>query len=296
VLMNYAATDPEGIARLAAFTSTLQERGWTDGGNLRMDVRWFEGNVERARAYATELIALAPEAIVVASNPALTELQRLNRTIPMVFTQVSDPVEGGFVGGLARPAGITTGFQNFEPDIGGKWLGILKEAVPHMSRAALLMEPNASSHAAFLRAAEAVAPSLGVQVTPAPYRDGNAIEQTIGAFAGHANVGLIVAPHPIPVARRHEVIALATRHRVPTVYPFRFFATEGGLMSYGLNQLEQWRGAAGYVDRILHGEKPADLPVQAPTKYELVINLGTAKALGLDIPAKVLALADDVIE
>jgi putative ABC transport system substrate-binding protein len=296
VLTAYAPTDPEGAARLAAFTKTLQGLGWNDGRNVRIDVRWFEGDVERAKAHAAELIGLTPAAIVVASNPALTVLQALTATIPIVFSQASDPVEGGFVKSLARPGGNITGFQNFEPDIGGKWLGVLKEAVPGLTRAAMLLDPRTLAHAAFLRSAAAVAPSLGVQVNAAPFSDGEAVERAIVEAVSNGANGLIVAPHPTTQARRRDIIAATARHGMPAVYPFRFFAVEGGLMSYGIDQIDQWRGAAGYVDRILRGEKPGELPVQAPTRYELVINLKTANALGVNIPPALPLRADEVIE
>jgi putative ABC transport system substrate-binding protein len=296
VLMIQAATDPEGIARLAALTKTLEARGWSAGRNIRIDVRWFEGNVERAKAYAAELIGLAPAAIVVASNPALTALQAMTATIPIVFAQASDPVEGGYVKSLARPAGNITGFQNFEPDIGGKWLGVLKEAVPGMTRAAMLLAPIQPSHLAFLRSAASAAPPLGVQVDAAPFSDGEAVERAIVEAASNGANGLIVAPHPTTQARRRDIIASTARLGMPAVYPFRFFAVEGGLMSYGIDQIDQWRGTAGYVDRILRGEKPGELPVQAPTKYELVINLKTATALGVSIPPALPLRADEVIE
>jgi putative ABC transport system substrate-binding protein len=296
VLTSYAPTDSEGVARLGAFTKTLQEPSWTDSSNIRIEVRWFAGNVQRAKAYAAELIALAPEVIVVSSNPALAQLRALERIAPIVFTQVSDPVEGGFVSSLARPGGNITGFQNFEPDIGGKWLGVLKEAVPTLSKVAVLVDRRAPSHAAFLRSAVAVAPSLGVQVAAAPYTDGDEIEPAITRAAGNPNPGLIVAPHPTAVTRRGDIITLTARRRIPAVYPFRLFAVDGGLMSYGFDQLDQWRGAARYVDRILRGEKPSELPVQAPTRYELVINLKTANALDLNIPPTLPLRADEVIE
>ena len=296
VLTPYAAADPEGQARTSAFINTLQGLGWTDARNPRIEVRWFAGNVERAKADAAELVGLAPDVIVVGSNPGLAELRLLTRTIPVVFTQVSDPIDSGFVSGLARPGGHITGFQNFEPAIGGKWLGVLKEAVPNVRQVAVLLNPQTASNAAFLRAAQGVAPSLGVQITAAGVTDGAEIERAITMFASNADGGLVVAPHPIIVRHRRSIIELTARHRLPAVYPFRFLATEGGLMSYGIDQIEQWRGAAKYVDRILRGEKPGELPVQAPTKYEFVINLKTARTLGLQIPPSLLAVADEVIE
>jgi putative ABC transport system substrate-binding protein len=213
-----------------------------------------------------------------------------------VFTQVSEPVDSGFVASLARPGGTITGFQNFEPAMGGKWLGMLKEVAPALGRVGVLAVPRTAPHTAFLRAAEAVAPALGVTVTVLDVRNGGEIESAIGTFAGAPNAGLIVLPHPHTIANRASIHALAVRHRLPAIYPYRYFATDGGLLSYGPDQIDQWRGAAGYVDRILRGEKPGDLPVQAPVKYELAINLKTARALGIEVPTALLARADEVIE
>ena len=213
-----------------------------------------------------------------------------------MFVQVSDPVGSGFVANLARPGGNTTGFQNFEPSMGGKWLGLLKEAAPDLTRVAVIHHPLSAANVAFLRAAEAVAPSLKVQVTAAVVREVSDIERTIAAFATRADGGLVVVPHNFTTTHRSAIIELAARHRLPAIYPFRYFATEGGLMSYGIGQVEQWREAARYVDRILRGEKPSELPVQAPTKFELVINLKNAKALGLNIPPTLPLRADEVIE
>ena len=216
--------------------------------------------------------------------------------IPIVFTQVFDAVGGGLVAGLARPGGNVTGFQNFEPAMGGKWLGVLKEAAPNLSRVAVLYGSDSAASVATVRATEAVAPSLGFTVTAVDVHDGGEIERAVAKFAGQPDGGLIVVPNPTTVANRASIITLAARHRLPAIYPFRYFATEGGLMSYGPDQLDQWRGAAAYVDRILRGERPGELPVQAPTKYELVVNLRTAKALGLNIPPAFPLRADEVIE
>jgi putative ABC transport system substrate-binding protein len=242
------------------------------------------------------LVRSAPDVIVVSANPAVAELHRLTSTIPIVFTQVSDPVDSGFVAGLAQPGGNITGFQNFEPAMGGKWLGVLKEAMPNLSRVAVLHGSDSAANVALLRAAEAVAPSLGVAVTALDIHERGEIERLIAAIASQPNGGLIVIPHPDTVTNRGSIIILAARYRLPAIYPFRYFAAEGGLMSYGPDQIDQWRGAASYVDRILRGEKPGELPVQAPTKYELVINLKTAKALGLNIPPAFPLRADEVIE
>jgi putative ABC transport system substrate-binding protein len=293
----YTQTDREGQARVAAFLDTLQKLGWADGRNVQIDYRWGGGDTDRARAFAAEMVRSAPDVILAGgSNPALTELRRLTSTIPIVFTQMSDPVGSGFVTSLARPGGNMTGFQNFEPEMGGKWLGVLKEAVPNLSRAVVLFGSNAAANVALLRAAEAIAPTLGVQLTAFDFVADADFERAIAAFATQPDGGVIVFPHPNTVANRASLIILAARHRLPAIYPFRFFAVEGGLISYGIDQVEQWRGAASYVDRILRGEKPGGLPVQAPTKYELVVNLKTAKALGLHIPPAFPLRADEVIE
>ena len=297
VLINtYAQTDREGQARVAAFLDTFRRLGWSDGRNVRIEHRWGAGDTDREKAVAAELVRTAPDVIVAVSNPTLAELRRLTNAIPIVFTAISDQVGSGFAQSLARPGGNITGFQNFEPAIGGKWLGVLKEAVPTMNRTAVLFGSDAPPNVAFLRAAEAVAPSLGVQVIAVDVHGGVEIEHAIATFAEQPDGGLIVVPHPYSVANRASIIILAARHRLPAIYPFRYFATEGGLMSYGPDQIDQWRGAATYVDRILRGEKPGELPVQAPTKFELVVNLKTAKAIGVHIPPAFPLRADEVIE
>jgi putative ABC transport system substrate-binding protein len=292
----YAQTDPEGQARVAAFLDTFQKLGWADGRNVRIEYRWGAGEADGGKAAASELVRSAPDVILVASNPALAEVRRLTSTIPIVFTQISDPVGSGFVAGLARPSGNITGFQNFEPAMGGKWLGVLKEAAPNMSRAGVLFGSDAAAHVAFLRAAETVAPSLGVKLTAIDVRHAAEVERAVAALASEPDGGLLVLPHPYTATNRGSIIVLAARHRLPAVYPFRFFAAAGGLMSYGIDQIDQWRRAATYVDRILRGEKPGELPVQAPTKFELVVNLKTAKAIGLNIPPAFPLRADEVIE
>jgi putative ABC transport system substrate-binding protein len=296
MLTFYAQTDREGQARIGVFVDTLQRSGWSDGRNVRIEYRWSAGDAGREKASAAELVRSTTDMIVVAGWTALAELQRLTSTIPVVFTQVSDPVGSGFVASLARPGGNISGFQNFEPAIGGKWLGVLKEAVPKMRRAAVLFGSDSVASVAMLHAAEAVAPTLDVQVTAVDVHGGVEMERAIATFASQPDGGLIVTPHPTLPADRVSIILLAARHRLPTVYPFRYFAAEGGLMSYGPDQIDQWRGAATYVDRILRGEKPGELPVQAPAKYELVINLKAAKVIGLEVPTTVLARADEVIE
>jgi ABC-type uncharacterized transport system substrate-binding protein len=296
LLAAYTETDRAGQTRIAAFRSTLQRLGWSEDRNIRFDYRWGGGDTANAKTMAADLVQSAPDAIVVAGDPALTQLHKLPNTIPIVFTQVSEPVDSGFVASLAQPGGHITGFQNFEPAMGGKWLGILKEIAPNLKRAGAMFSSDAAPHASFLRAAEAVAPSLGITVGIVDLQKRDEIERAIVAFASQPDGGLLVFPHPITISNRVSINALAARHRLPAIYPYRYFATDGGLISYGPDQIDQWRGAAQYIDRILKGEKPADLPVQAPTKYELVINLKTAKALGLEVPSQLLARADEVIE
>jgi len=297
VLMSaYSQTDREGQARIGAFLDTFQRLGWFDGRNVQIQYRWDAGDADRIKASAAELVHSAPDVIVVVAGPALVELQRITSMIPIVFTQVFDAVGGGLVAGLARPGGNVTGFQNFEPAMGGKWLGVLKEAAPNLNRVAVLYGSDSAASVAAVHATEAVAPSLGFTVTAVDVHDGGEIEGAVAKFADQPDGGLIVVPHPRTVANRASIIILAARHRLPAIYPFRYFATEGGLMSYGADQIDQWRGAAVYVDRILRGEKPGELPVQAPTKYELVVNLRTAKALGLNIPPAFPLRADEVIE
>ena len=296
LIVAYTQTDPEAQARVAAFLDTFQKLGWADGRNVRIEYRWGAGEADGGKAAASELVRSAPDVIVVSSNSALAEVRRLTSSIPIVFTQISDPVGGGFVAGLARPGGNITGFQNFEPAMGGKWLGVLKEAAPNMSRAGVLSASDTAANVAFLRAAEAVAPSLGVKLTAIDVSHHVEIERAVAALASEPDGGLVVLPNPYNATNRGSIIVLAARHRLPAVYPFRYFAAAGGLMSYGIDQIDQWRRAASYVDRILRGEKPSELPVQAPTKYELVINLKTAKALGFNIPPAFPLRADEVIE
>jgi putative ABC transport system substrate-binding protein len=296
LLAAYTPTDRPGQVRIATFHDALRALGWREGRNVAFEYHWGEGALDRIRTLAARAVQSAPDIIVVAGDPALAELQQLKSTIPIAFTQVSEAVGSGFVASLARPGGNITGFQNFEPEMGGKWAGVLKEAVPHLTRAGVLFSADVPHHTSFLRAVEAVAPSLGVTVTIVDVHDRSRIEGAILAFAGQPNSGLIVLPHPNTIANRSSIIALATRRGLPAIYPYRYFATDGGLMSYGPDQIDQWRGVASYVDRILKGERPANLPVQAPTRYELVINLKTARALGFDLPPTLLARADDAIE
>jgi ABC-type uncharacterized transport system substrate-binding protein len=294
VLMNLAADDAEGQARIAAFLHGLQQLGWTDGGNLRIDYRWTAGDAGRFQRYAEELLALAPDVILASATPSVKALQQATRTVPIVFANVGDPVGMGWVESLARPGGNTTGFTNWEYGFGAKWLELLKEIAPRLTRVAVLRDLTIGP--AQLSAIQAVAPSFGVELSPVGVRDADEIERTIAAFARSSNAGMIVTASTSALIHRHLIVMLAARHRLPAVYSFRYFATTGGLISYGPDPIDMYRRAASYVDRILKGEKPADLPVQAPTKYELVINLKTAKALGLEVPATVLARADEVIE
>lgn len=290
----YNETDRPGQARLAVFLKTLRELGWEDGRNLRIDYRWGAGNAEQNRRFAAEFVQSAPHAIVITSDPVLAQLHTLTSTIPIIFTQVSEPVEGGIVASLARPGGNKTGFQNFERAIGGKWLELLREIAPNVKETGVLISRDASAHVAFLKSAQAVAPSLGMTVATIDIQ--NDLERAITAYAGEPGRGLLVFPHPRTIAGRRAIGALAVRHRMPAVYPYRYFAADGGLITYGPDQLEQWRGAAVYLNRILRGERPGELPVQTPTRYEMAINLKTAGAIGLTVPPGLLARADEVIE
>jgi putative ABC transport system substrate-binding protein len=295
VLMNFTSDDPVSQDRLAAFVQGLQELGWTVGRNLQIDYRWGAGNVERYRTFAAELVALTPDVLVTAGAPAVEALQRATRTVPIVFTNVTDPVGGGLVASMARPGGNTTGLTLSEYGLSGKWLELLKEIAPRVTRAAVLRDPVAVGIGQFA-AIQAVAPSLQMELSPVDVRDASEIERAVTAFADRPNGGLIATASASTAIHRELIIALATRHKLPAVYPFRYYVTSGGLISYGPDTVDQYRLAARYVDRILKGEKPADLPVQAPTKFETVINLKTAKSLGLTVPDSLLARADEVIE
>jgi ABC-type uncharacterized transport system substrate-binding protein len=296
MLMAWAETDPEVQPRMSAFMTTLRELGWVDGRNCRFEFRWSAGDLGLMDRHAKELIASTPDVVVAMTNTMVEAVHKLTRTIPIVFIQVSAPVESGWVASMARPGGNMTGFANFEGSMGGKWVELLKEVAPSVVKIGVLMHPETPPHVAFWRSAQSAAPSFGVQVTAAQVRDRDEVEHAITTFARQAYDGLIVFPHPITATSRNSIVELAARHRLPAIYPFRFFPTSGGLLSYGIDQVEQWRPAARYVDRILRGEKPSDLPVQAPSKFELVINLKTAKALGLDVPLHLQQLADEVIE
>ena len=296
VLLYLNEQDVESKTYLAAFVKQLSELGWRAGGNLQIDYRWTGGNVARLRQYATELVALSPDVILAAGGSHVGPLQQLTRTIPIVFVQVADPVGGGFVESLAHPGGNATGFSNFEFDISGKWLELLREIAPHTVRTAVLRDPSNPTGTAQFGAIQALGRALGIDVTPIGLRDAAEIERGIGEFAARLNGGLIITPTGLAIVHRALIIALAERYRLPAVYPFRFFVSDGGLISYGPDAVDQYRRAAGYVDRILKGEKPAGLPVEQSTKVALVINLKTAKALRLEVPATLLARSDEVIE
>jgi putative ABC transport system substrate-binding protein len=297
VLIQYDENDPEGKLRLSAFTQALADLGWTDGRNVRLDLRWGGGDINRSRAFAQELVGLRPDIIVTAGTPATVAVQRETRTIPIVFAGVTDPVAQRIVARLDRPSGNITGFADLgDASLGGKWLDLLSEIVPGLKRASIMFNPDTAPISAFMPAIETAARSL--QVTPiiAPVHSEVEIETAIIALGREPGGGLFVVPDPFTQAHRALVILAAARNNVPAVYGFSYFARDGGLLSYGVDQVDIFRRSASYVDRILRGAKPAELPVQAPTKYELVINLKTAKALGLDVPPQMLATADEVIE
>jgi putative tryptophan/tyrosine transport system substrate-binding protein len=295
VLMGPAENDPQGQSEMTVFRQGLQTLGWT-GRNLRIAYRWADGEVSRMRTFAKELIAFQPDTILAVTTPVVAALVDETRTVPIVFVRVSDPF--GFVNSLAKPSGNITGFSNFEPSLAGKWVQLLKEIAPAIVRVTIMFNPATTPNSGldFLRFAEAAAPSAGVQVNAARVNDAADIERVIAAVAREANGGLINLPDVFLVAHRELTIELTARYRIPTIYQYRYFATSGGLISYGTDALDQYTRAAGYIDRILKGAKLSDLPVQNPTKYELVINLKTAKALDLDVPPTLLVHADEVIE
>ena len=296
VLSSSSEHEPTSQLRLNAFQRGLQQAGWSEGRNLQIDRRWSAGNVDDLRKYAAELVALAPDAILANGSAALTLLSQETRIVPIVFTDVPDPVGAGFVDSLSRPGGNTTGFMLFEYSMSGKWLELLKEIAPGVGRVAVLRDPAMIAGVGQFAAIQSVAPSLGVDLRPIDVRDAAEIERGVSAFARGANSGLIVASSPVAGLHRDLIIRLAAEHKLPAIYYTRFWVAGGGLMSYGPDFRDQFGRAAAYVDRILKGEKPADLPVQAPTKYELVINLKIAKALSLTVPETLLARADEVIE
>ena len=296
VRMGISANDPEGQARIAAFLQSLQQLGWTDGRNVQIDTRWGAGDADRLRKFAAELVALAPDVILASGGSAVGPLLQVTRTVPIVFTQTPDPVGAGYVEGLARPGGNATGFTLSEYGISAKLLEVLKEIAPSVTRAAVLRDPTIQQGIGLWGAIQTAAPSFGIEVSPISARADSELERAVATFARSPNGGLIITGSGLAIVHREMIIALAARHQLPAVYPLRLFVIDGGLISYGADSLDPHRRAASYVDRILKGEKPADLPVQNPTKYELVINLKTARALGLTVPPTLIARADEVIE
>jgi putative ABC transport system substrate-binding protein len=296
VLMNQAVDVPIARARYNAFIEGLGQLGWTDGRNVTLDVRWGAPVAERYRKDAVDLVALKPDVILASAGSTMPALAQATRTIPIVFLLMPDPVGSGFVESLAHPGGNVTGFTPFEFGIAGKWLELLKELAPRVTRAAVLRDPADPAGIGQFGALRTAAPAVGIEVHPIDVRDPSAIERGIAAVASTANGGIVVTGSTPAAAHRKLIIGLAARHRLPAIYPYRFYAVDGALVVYGPDQTIQYRQAASYVDRILRGEKPADLPVQAPTKYELIVNLKTAKALGLTVPPTLLARADEVIE
>ncbi len=296
VLMTTAADDPEGQARIAAFLQGLQQLGWIDGRNARIDTRWSEGDVDRVRRYTAELIALAPDVILAPGSATVGPLLQATRIVPIVFVHVPDPVGAGTIASLARPGGNATGFTLFEYATSGKWLELLKEVAPGVTRVAVIRDSAITAGIGQWGSIQSMASSIGVEAIPVNMHDPSEIERSVSAFASRSNGGLILTASGLAFVHRDLIITLAAQRKLPAVYFERFFVTNGGLMSYGPEVRDQYRRAAGYVDRILRGEKPADLPVQTPTKYELVINLKTAKTLGLTVPQALLARADEVIE
>ena len=296
VLMNITADDPEAQSRITAFVQELGQLGWIADRNVKIDSRWSAADNERVRRHAAELVALAPDVIVATSSQTVAALIEATGTVPIVFTGIPDPVGAGFVDSLARPGRNVTGFLLFEYGLSGKWLELLKQIAPQTTRVAVIRDPTVASGVGYFGVIQAAGPSVGVEVSPINVRDAGEIEHAVMAFARSPNGGLIVSGFVLMLVHRDLIVALAARHRLPAVYTARLFVTDGGLISYGPDRVDLYRRAAGYVDRILKGEKPADLPVQAPTKFELAINLRTAKALGLKVPDTLLARADEVIE
>jgi putative ABC transport system substrate-binding protein len=297
VLMTFAADDPDGQANFAALAQGLQEFGWTVGRNLRLDYRWGANDLDRFRTYAAELITLSPDVVVATAGSVVTAFQQASRTVPIVFVTTIDPVGGGWVESLARPGGNVTGFSSYEFSIGAKWLELLKDIAPDLKRVAVIRDASVPAGSGGFAAIQTGAASFNIELTPVGVRDADEIERGISRFATGPNGGLVVVGPPSSlVIHRDLIITLAARHKLPAVYPNRLFITHGGLMSYGADSIDQYHRGASYIDRILKGEKPADLPVQAPVKYQLVINLKTANTLGLTVPPTVLARADEVIE
>jgi len=296
VLMGLAESDPEGHSRAAAFRQGLEQLGWIEGRNVRIELRWAAGDVDRARSYAAELVAFAPDVIFAGATSALAALQPATKTIPIVFAQVTDPVGAGFVTSLGRPGGNITGFTQYEYAVGAKWLELLKEIAPRVARVALIYDPANTSSAGYLRTIELGTPSLAVHVSTYAVRETAEFERVIDAFAAEPNGGLIILPSVSATIHREVIVARVAKHHLPAVYPYRLFATSGGLASYGVDNIDMYRRAATYVDRILKGDSPSELPVQQATKFEMVINLKTARALGVEVPITLLARSDEVIE
>jgi putative ABC transport system substrate-binding protein len=296
VLMNFLSDDQEGQARLRAFVQALQKLGWTEDGNVRTEIRWAADDADSYRRYSEELVTLAPHVILASASPSVAALQRVTRTLPIVFASVIDPVGAGFITTMARPGGNTTGFTAFEYSLSGKWLELLKEIAPNVTRVVVLRDPSLASGIGQFAALQSAASSPRVELSAIDTRDAEGIERALAAFAHEPNGGVIITASSSAITHRPLIISLTLRYHLPSVYAFRYYPANGGLASYGPNSIDDYTRAASYVDRILKGEKPADLPVQAPTKYELVINLKTAKALGLTVPPTALARADEVIE
>jgi putative ABC transport system substrate-binding protein len=294
--MSLAEDDPDERARYAAFVEGLQQLGWSDGRNVQVIPRWATGDADRSRKYAMELVALQPDVVLASGGTVATTLVQATRTVPIVFTQTPDPVGAGFVASLAHPGGNATGFVNFEYGMGAKWLELLKQIAPHVTRVAVLRDAGLPQGIGMFGAVQSVAPSLGMEVSPVNTRDIGETERAVADFAHRSNGGLVIAGSGFAIIHRELIVTLAAQYKLPAVYPLRVFVTVGGLISYGADPIDPHRRAAAYVDRILKGEKPADLPVQTPTKFELVINLKTAKALGLTVPQSLLAGANEVIE
>jgi putative ABC transport system substrate-binding protein len=296
LLMPFPMDNAEMQTRIATFLAELQRREWSAGQNLQIEYRWDNGDPDFNRKAASELVAWSPDVIFAAATPAVAALQQATSAVPIVFAQVADPVSAGFVTSLARPGGNMTGFTNIEYSIGAKWLELLKEIAPRVKRVGIIRDPAVSAGIGQFAAIQSVAPSFGVELSPLGGGNAADIERTVIGFARGSNSGLISVALPLTSTHRKLIISLAARYRLPAIYPFRFFVTDGGLICYGPDSIDPFRQAAGYVDRILRGEKPADLPVQAPTKYELVVNLKTARALGLEVPSSLLSRADEAIE
>jgi putative tryptophan/tyrosine transport system substrate-binding protein len=296
VILNYAEADLEGKSRFSAWKEQLSKLGWVDPNNIQIEARWAAGQADLILAFASQFVSQPTNVIVGNSTPLIAVLKRLTSTIPIVFVQVADPVGSGFVSSYARPGGNITGFTDFDTSVAGKWLELLKEMAPQIGRVTVLLDPGQANHPVFLHAIESAALTFKLQVSAADAQNRSEIEQAITAVANQSDRGLVVLPGPVNNTNRDLIIQLASQFYLPAVYPFKYYAKDGGLLYYGIDQIDQWSKAAIYVDRILRGEKPSELPVQSPTKYELIINLKTAKALGLSVPTTLLATADEVIE